>query len=242
MSENNGERLSFLKQINGCITSPKSTFKSILAKPSLRRTALLLSIIAIIAVIASYNYMGKLPLPDISELIDRQRQLQQLPRGPLAPDINIPNPKQLQQRLMILNSIRVIIGIFTSWLISSSLLHVFSRVQGGKSSLRNMLVLGGSASTPFLIQHTLRLIDSLTINSEQVLQLMMGSQIFENQFLNSVLNSALNQFSVFWLWSLSLQAIALQENYKISGARSIITVLVTFMIMVLLSVVLPFLR
>jgi hypothetical protein len=240
MSENNDERLSFLKQVNGCITSPKSTFKSILAQPSLRKTALLLSIIAIIAVIASYNYMGKLPLPDISEIINRQRQLQQLPRGPLAPDINIPNPKQLQQRLMIVSSILMIIGVFTSWLISSSLLHVFSRVQGGKSSLRNMLILGGFASTPFLIQHTLRLMDSLTINPEQILQLMVRSQIFENQFLNAVLNSALNKFSIFWLWSISLQVIALQENYKISRTRSIITVIITFIIMVLISTFLPF--
>ena len=239
MSENNDERLSFLKQVNGCITSPKSTFKSILAQPSLRKTALLLSIIAIIAVIASYNYRGKLPLPDISEIINRRQQLQQLPRGPLAPDINIPNPEQFQQRLMIVSSILMIIGVFTSWLISSSLLHVFSRVQGGKSSLRNMLILGGFASTPFLIQHTLRLMDSLTINPEQILQLMVKSQIFENQFLNSVLNSALNKFSIFWLWSLSLQVIALQENYKISRTRSIITVIITFMIMVLLSVFLP---
>jgi len=148
MSENNGIRLSFLKQVNGCITSPKSTFKSILAQPSLRKITLLLSIITIIAVIASYNYMEKLPLPDISEIINRRQQLQQLPRGPLAPDINIPNPEQLQQRLMIVSSILMIIGVFTSWLISSSLLHVFSRVQGGKSSLRNMLILGGFASTP----------------------------------------------------------------------------------------------
>ena len=237
MSENNGERLSFFKQVSGCITSPRSTFKSILANPSLRKTALLLSIIAIIAVIASYNYIGKLPLLDISEIINSQ---QQLPRGPLAPEINIPNPEQLQQRRMIVSSIVVLIGIFSSWLISSSILHVFSRVQGGKSSLRNMLILAGFASTPFLIQNTLRLIDSFTISPDQVLQLMIRSQIFENQFLNSVLNSALDKFSIFWLWSLSLLVIALQENYKISRTRSIITVIVTFIIMVLISTFLPF--
>ena len=237
MSENNGERLSFFKQVSGCITSPRSTFKSILANPSLRKTALLLSIIAIIAVIASYNYIGKLPLLDISEIINSQ---QQLPRGPLAPEINIPNPERLQQRRMIVSSIVVLIGIFSSWLISSSILHVFSRVQGGKSSLRNMLILAGFASTPFLIQNTLRLIDSFTISPDQVLQLMIRSQIFENQFLNSVLNSALDKFSIFWLWSLSLLVIALQENYKISRTRSIITVIVTFIIMVLISTFLPF--
>lgn len=240
MSEKNVKRQNFFKQIIGCITSPRSTFKSILVKPSLLKTALLLSIIAIIAAIASYNYIGKLPLPDISEIINRQQQLRQLPRGPLAPEINIPNPEQLQQRQMITRSILVIIGIFSSWFISSSLLHVFSRVQGGKSSLRNMLILSGFTSTPFLIQHALRLIDSFTISPEQILPLMLRSQMFENQLLNVVLNTLLNKFSIFWLWSLFLQVIALQENYMISRTRSITTVIITFIIIVLISIFLPF--
>jgi len=205
MSEKKGERMILLRQIIECIISPRSTFRSLLDESSLRNSILLVSTIAIIATLASYNYMGKLP-----------------------------------QSQMIIFPLMRLIGIFSSWLISSSLLHVFSRVQGGKSSLRNMLILAGFASTPFLIQNTLRLIDSLTINPEQVLQLMIRSQIFENQFLNSVLNSALNKFSIFWLWSLSLQVIALQENYKISRTRSIFTVIITFIIMVLISTFLPF--
>lgn len=147
---------------------------------------------------------------------------------------------KLPQSKMIIFPIMKLISIFGSWLISSSLLHVLSRVQGGKSSLRNMLILAGFASTPFLIQNTLRLIDSFTISPDQVLQLMIRSQIFENQFLNSVLNTALDKFNIFWLWSLSLLVIALQENYKISRTRSIITVIVTFIIIVLISTFIPF--
>lgn len=197
--------MSLLRQIIECIIFPRSTFRSLLNKSNLRYSILLISMIAIIATLASYIYVEKLP-----------------------------------QSLITIFPIMTLIVIFGSWLITSSLLHIFSRVQGGKSSLRNMLILSGFTSTPLLIQHTLRLIDSITISPEQILPLMIRSQIFENQFLNAVLNSALNRFSVFWLWSLSLQVIALQENYKISRARSIITVFVTFIIMILISTFLPF--
>ncbi len=139
------------------------------------------------------------------------------------------------QNLITIFPIIKLISIFGSWLISSSLLHIFTRVQGSKSSLRNMLILIAFTSTPLFIQHTLRLIDSLTINPEQVLQLMTRSQIFENRFLNTALNSALNKLSIFWLWSTYLQVIALQENYNISKNRSIIIVIVTFIIMILMS-------
>jgi hypothetical protein len=144
------------------------------------------------------------------------------------------------QYLITIFPIIKLISVFSSWLISSSLLHIFTRVQEGKSSMRNMLILSAFTSTPLLIQHTLRLIDSLTINPEQVLHLMTWSQIFENRFLNTALNSALNKLSIFWLWSIYLQVIALQENYKISKTRSIITVIVTFIIMILISTFLPF--
>jgi len=205
MNEKKGERRSLLLQVVECVRSPRSTFGSLLGESSLRNSILLVSTIAIIASLASYNYMGK-----------------------------------LTQSKTGIFPIMTLIGIFGSWLISSSFLQVFSRVQGVKSSLRNILILTGFASTPLLIQQILRLIDSFTISPKQLLQLIIRSQIIENQFLNSALNSAFDNFNIFLLWSLYLQAIALQENYKISRNRSIITVIVTFIMMLIVSIFLPF--
>jgi len=205
MNKKKDGRGHLLIQLIECIRSPSSAFRSLSDESSIRDSILLVLTIAIIASLASYNYVGKIT------------------RGQT-----------------IIFPIMTLIGVFGKWLISSSFLYVFSRVQGGKSSLRNMLILVGFASTPFLIQHILRLIDSFTTSPEQVLQLIIKSQIFENKFLNSALHSALDKLNVFWVWSLSLQVISLKENYEMSRNRSIITVIVTFIMMLFVSTFFPF--
>ncbi len=205
MNKKKDGRGRLLIQVIECIRSPNSTFGSLPNESSIRDSILLVSAIAIIASLSSYNYVGK-----------------------------------ITQDQTIIFPIMTLISVFGNWLIISSFLYVFSRVQGGKSSLRNTLILVGFASTPFLLQHILRLIDSFTISPEQVLQLIIRSQIFENKFLNSAFNSALDKLNVFWVWSLSLQVISLKENYKLSRNRSIITVTVTFIMMLLVLLFFPF--
>lgn len=205
MNKKKDGRGRLLIQVIECIRSPNSTFGSLPNESSIRDSILLVSAIAIIASLSSYNYVGK-----------------------------------ITQDQTIIFPIMTLISVFGNWLIISSFLYVFSRVQGGKSSLRNTLILVGFASTPFLLQHILRLIDSFTTSPEQVLQLIIRSQIFENKFLNSAFNSALDKLNVFWVWSLSLQVISLKENYKLSRNRSIITVTVTFIMMLLVLLFFPF--
>ena len=227
MSKREGEELSFIGQVIGCLTSPRSSLKSILEKPSLLRAAVLILVIAVIAAWASYNYTGKLPLTFIPE------QEAGLFMGPGV------SPEQIRQASMIVSVIMGFIGVFGSWLISSAIVHALSRAQRGRGTFRGMLTLAGYASTPLLIQHLLRLIDSFMVTEQGMLQLSGATQVFNQPLLNAIANAAINTFSIFRLWSVALLVIALCENYKVSTARSVITVAATYIIILFLSMFLP---
>ena len=226
MSKRESEKSGFMGQVIGCLTSPRSSLKSILEKPSVLRAAALILVIAVIAAWASYNYTGKLPLTFIPE--------QQFP-GPGG----FVSPEQIRQASMIVSVIMGLIGVFGSWLISSAIVHGFSRAQGGKGAFRSMLTLAGYASTPLLIQHLLRLIDSFMITEQGMLQLSGATQVFNQPLLNAIANAAINTFSIFRLWSIALFVIAICENYEISTARSVVTVAATYIIILFLSMFLP---
>jgi len=230
MNKREDEEPGFIGQVIGCLTSPRVSFKSILEKPGLLKAATLILLVAIVASWASYNYAGKLPLPSI---IQRETIGQFPGQGVLI------SPQQLRQTLVILNTVTGFTGIFGSWLISSALVHALSRGQRGKGTYKSMLTLAGYASTPLLIQHLLRLIDSFMVTEQGLLQLSGATQMFNQPLLNATANAAMDIFSIFRLWSIALFVIAVRENYEISTARSVATVVATYIIMLILSVFLP---
>jgi len=229
MSKGEGEELGFVGQVIGCLTSPRSSLKSILEKPSLLRATALILVIAVIAAWASYNYTGKLPLTLIPEG----------EAGPFQGPGSFVSPEQIRQASMIVSVMMGLIGVFGGWLISSAIVHALSRRQGGRGTFRGMLTLAGYASTPLLIQHLLRLIDSFMVTEQGLLQLSGATQVFNQPLLNAIANAALNVFSIFRLWSVALLVIALCENYKVSTARSVVIVAATYIIILFLSMFLP---
>ena len=222
MSERENKQSGFIKDIVGCLISPRSSFKSILEKPSLKKATALILVIAIIAAWASFNYVRKLPLTSLPQ-----------GQGPLV------NPEQLRQMWMIMSTITALIGIFGIWLISSAFIHGFSRVLGGKGYLKSMLTLVGYASVPLFIQHILRLVDSFMVSQEGLLQVGTSLQISVDPLLNSIANATVNIFTIFRLWSIVLLIIAARENYKMSTARSTAATVLSFIIVVFVSVFLP---
>jgi hypothetical protein len=221
MSEGENKNSGFIRDIIGCLTSPRGSFKSILEKPSLMKATVLILVIAIAAAWASFNYTGKLPLPDLGQ--------DQLPFG----------PGQFTQVMVMVSAMMALIGVFGTWLLSSVLVHGISRPLGGKGIFRNMLTLAGYASTPLLIQHALRLADSFVI-SQETLQLTASLQISANPLLNSIANAAVGSFTIFRLWSIALLIIATYENYKMSTAKSTIATVLSSIIIVVVSAFLPF--
>lgn len=216
-------KMSFIKEIIGCLTSPQNSFRSILENPSLMKATALILMIAIVAAWASFNYTGKLPT---SFFVDQR------PGG-------IVNPEQLRQASMTINATLGLISVFGTWLISSALIHGFSSRLGGKGTFKSMLTLAGYASTPLLIQQVLRLADSFTASKEGILQLATGFQISVYPLLNTIADAAMNVFTIFRLWSIVLLVVAIRENYKMSTVRSIVIVATSFILIALLSVFLP---
>jgi len=229
MNEIKNKKLGFIRDIIGCLTYPRSSFKSILEKPSLMKAVVLILVIAIIAAWADFNYRGKLPL---LSLPDEQ------PPGQFPGQGSPVSSEQIRQVSMIMGAIIGLIGVFGTWLISSGLLHTFSSRLGEKGSFRNMLTLAGYASAPLLIQHVLRLADSFMV-SQEALQLTATLQILADPLLNSIANAAVDIFTIFRLWSMALLIIATRENYKMSTARSTVATVLSFIIVVFVSAFLP---
>jgi hypothetical protein len=229
MSERENKKSGFIRDIIGCLISPRSSFKSIQEKPNLKKATALILVIAIVAAWASFNYTGKLPLPSLP---DQQPPGQFPEQGPLISN------GQFTQVVLILSAMMSLIGIFGTWLISSVLVHSFSRPLGGKGTFRSILTLAGYASAPLLIQHVLRLADSFMV-SQEALQLTATLQISADPLLNSIANATVNIFTIFRLWSIALLIIATRENYKMSTARSTVATFLSFIIVVFVSMFLP---
>jgi len=229
MNEGESRKSSFIREILGCMTSPRSSFRSVLDKPSLMKAISLVLAIAIIAAWASFNYMGKFPLTHLAQQLER-----------LFPGQRTPvSPEQLRQAWMIMSALMALIGVFGTWIISSALIHGFSTGLRGNGSFRSMLTLTGYASTPLLIQQLLRLAHSFAVSQEEMLQLATSPQVSAHPLLNSIASAALNIFTIFRLWSIVLLIIAASENYKISMTRSTVAIFLSLIVIIFVSAFLP---
>ncbi|MFQ6065616.1 MAG: YIP1 family protein [Candidatus Bathyarchaeia archaeon] len=224
MNSRESAKLSFKREIVGCLTSPQSTFKSILKKPSLVKGTAQILVIAIVAAWASFNYMSKLPLTFFTQ------QLEEFFPGEVIPV----SSEQIRQASIIMSAVTALIGVFGTWFISSVLIHGFASVLRGKGSFKTMMTLVGYASTPLLIQQILRLAYSLLVG-EEVLQLVGGLHISAYRLLNMIGNAAVDTFTIFRLWSIVLLIIAASENYKISTVRSVVAAALSFILIVFIS-------
>jgi len=217
MNEKENKKSGFIRNIIGCLVSPRSSFRSILEKPSLMKATALILVIAIVAAWASLNYTSKLPSLD-----------------GLLPTQGIPvNPEQLRPALIIMSGVTALTSIFGAWLASSALVHGFSRALRGKGTFKSMLTLAGYASIPLLIQHVLRLADSFTI-SQEALELATSLQ------LSVIAEAAVGIFTIFGIWSMILLIIAARENYKISTTKSTAATILSFIALIFISAFLPF--
>ncbi len=217
MNKRESQKSSFIRDIIGCLTSPQSSFKSILEKPSLMKATAIILVIAMVAAWASLNYTSKLPSLE-----------------GLLPGQGIPvNPEQLRPALTIMRAVTALTGIFGTWLASSALVHGFSRALRGKGTFKSMLTLAGYASIPLLIQHVLRLADSFMISQEAL-------QLATNLQMSVIAEAAVGIFTIFGIWSMILLIIAARENYKISTVKSTAATILSFIVLIFISAFLPF--
>ena len=226
MSEMEYEKRSFIGQVVSCPIAPGRTFRSILERPSLLRATMIILVIAIVAAWASYNYAGKL------FIFSKFEQALRAPRAP--PTIGVPTG----QAFTILSATVEFVGVFMAWVIGAALLHAFSKALRGDGSYKNILTLVGYASVPLLIQHSLRLIDSV-IASPEALLIVREMRLPGYSPLSMIVNAALDAFTIFRLWVMILFAFAVRENYKLSMGKSVAVAVATYIGMIFLSAFLP---
>ncbi len=128
------------------------------------------------------------------------------------------------------------IGVFVWWLLSSILIHGVTKLIKKTGTFTGLLTLTGYASSPMLIQHVLRLVDSFVATDSK---LWGRLPISSDPWINSISNMVVDTFTIFRLWSIGLYVIAVSENYKISMAKSAAVAVGAYVIMILFFGSLP---
>jgi len=108
---------------------------------------------------------------------------------------------------------------------SIGIYHTLSRLLGGQGEIRRMAALGGYASLPILGQHALRFVYFFLINDPTDLT-PIGS---------GIVRILLNYFTIFSVTAIALTALAVKENYRISGRRAFIIAFTPVLIPLVLS-------
>lgn len=192
-----------------CLIKPLET----LSKVNERDLWIGLVVVLIIAFLASsarYNYAMKLPI-EIPEILQR-------PGGRV-------NPEAFKRNIAYFQAFGEGAAIILNWLLTSILIHLYTRALGGRGNLKGLMAKAGFASTPRLIQQLLRLIDSYTIARENLLELIASLQSWTPRTLTHI--------NLFQLWILILLIIAASTNYETSRRRAAASTLLAYLTLLL---------
>jgi len=175
----------------------------------------LILLIASIASTARYNYAIKLPVEIPEFLQGPGRQI---------------NPEAFKRNIAYFQAFGEGVGILSNWMLTSILIHLYTKALGGRGSLKGMLSKAGYASTPLLIQQILRLIDSYTIRRENLLELLASLQGWPPR--------TLTHLNIFLLWTIILLIIAASTNYETSKRRAAASTLLAYLTLILIPLLL----
>jgi hypothetical protein len=166
-------------------------------------------IIIVMVILAGYSsmlYLGKIPLDVI------------------RPELESVDSSQFEGFMGIMTGISSSVTIMIGWVISTLLIHTISRISGGNGSLKRFFAMHGFASVPSLLNQIFRVIDASIIESTTLVSYFETYRDINNKLLKSFLGT--NLINLWGLATIVLLVIATEENYSISRARAIITVLV----------------
>lgn len=144
-----------------------------------------------------------------------------------ASRITLPNPEIRGMFQAISPAIAFVVTI-VGFSLSIGIYHALSHILGGQGEIRRMMALGGYASLPMLGQHALRLVYYFLINDPTDLT-PIGS---------GVVRFLLNYLTIFSVSAIVLTALAVKENYKISGRRAFMIALSPVLIPLALTLLL----
>ena len=222
------KKTEFPKQIWTCLKSPRKGFESI-REEDLWKGAVLILLVASFSALAGFNYASKSPL--------------QLPVG-LTPGNRQVFPRQafdteaFRKSFVILSTVGNGLKVITGWLITAVILHIFARFLAGKGSLKRLMALTGFASIPLVLQQILRLIDSLTISRDTLININVARALGRTLAMR-LLTGVLTIFTVFGIWVFALTILAVSFNYESSRRRAATVTLLAYLVFVVMRVFLP---
>ncbi len=193
-----------------CLIKPMDTLSKV-DERDLWIGFIIVLIIASLASTARYNYAMKLPI-EIPEFLQR-------------PGSRV-NPEAFKRNIAYFQAFGEGATVFFNWILTSILVHLFTKPLGGRGSLKGMLAKAGFALTPLTIQQILRLIDAYTISREGLLELIASLQGWTPRpFIH---------LNLFLLWTLMLLIIAASINYETSKKRATASTLLAYLTLMLI--------
>ena len=113
-----------------------------------------------------------------------------------------------------------IVMTLVGFALSVAVYHAGSRILGGYGEMRGMYALAGFASAPMLVQSGLRAAYYFVVND--------ATDLTPNG--SGVVRFMLNYFTVFSVAAIILTAIAVRQNYKTSGTKSLLIALLPVLV------------
>lgn len=205
----NETRKRFIDQVWMSIRSPRNCFKTV-REEDLRKGLALVIIVAILSVLAALTYASKIPIN------------------------TMPGIRGLGALYALKNGLNVITG----WLLTSIIIHLLARILVGKGGFMRILAQTGFASTPLIIQQTVRILDAYII-SENELSRLLGVRSLGQSLPLNFMSQLLALFTVFGFWTFMLTTIAVSNNYESSKTRSIALTSFSYLILAFMRIFLP---
>lgn len=198
------EKKGFIRQVRGCITSPRKTLESV-SDDSLGRGIILVLIMVVLSGMAGYYYGSKIQLV-------------------------IPGGRMVITTLFALGGG---IGVVIGWLIPTVILHIVATLLRGNGGFKRILALTGFTSIPHIFRHGIRLIDAYTISSKQLIG-SMPARVAGGDFITKFISQGSRVLNVFSLWSIALIIIAVTINYNMSKWKAFLSTIIAFLMLILI--------
>jgi len=223
----------FASKLVGVFTSPRKAFESI-AEGDLRKGAALVLLVAIISAWAGIIYASKI---DLSSLGLGPRITVRVFGSSFQGATGI-DQETIRSGLIVSMAIRNGLQAFTRWLVPSLLILMIAKIYMGEGSTKRILAMTGFAQGPILAQQLLRVMDAYTIASPQLTS-VIASRALGAGLAWTILNQALDVFTVFGIATVELTAFAVSVNYGAESNRAAIVAISSYLIYILLRAFVP---
>jgi hypothetical protein len=225
--------VGFTAKLVGVFTSPRKAFESVV-EGDLRKGAALVLLVAVLSAWAGIVYASKMDLSLMGLGSGSAGRF----FGPGFQGATGIGQETIRSGLIYSTAIRNGLQAFSRWLVPSLLILLVAKIYMGEGSARRMLAMTGFAQSPLLAQQLLRMMDAYTIASPQLTS-VIASRALGSGLAWTILNQALDVFTVFGIATVVLTAFAVSVNYGAAAKRAAIVAISSYLIYILLRTFVP---